>query len=259
MRVRCARSRKRWPTTVNAATKRIGQRGRNRARHAAELGQAASDRSWAGARDDHGRRRADQDFGAGEPRAATAQGKWSHQLSINIAPRGAQLRREESRCRLQDRVRPTQFTDLTFQLGDPDRRIGGRPQPGTGINLGLGHPTAQGLRIDPQLPPDPGAGTLAAGRAGPGIEHQPDRPLPQLIGVLRSFHWIPLITSRRSRHCRPRPPTGSAPAASGGRARLQRREGNTARSAPRRHRSARHCPPTRHDGPHHVDRLQDTA
>ncbi|GAP60664.1 hypothetical protein AHiyo1_42360 [Arthrobacter sp. Hiyo1] len=86
----------------------------------------------------------------------------SHRPSTHTAPRGAQLRREENRRLAKDRVRPPQLTDLTLELGEPDRVIARGPGPQPLVDLGPAHPGPQRFRIDPELLSDP------AVRARPG-------------------------------------------------------------------------------------------
>src|SRR5664280_2786599 len=69
---------------------------------------------------------------------------------------------------------------------------GGRPGTTTaeaaGVDLGLGHPTAQRLRVDPQLLTDPPARAGTRRRVLPGVQRHPDRPLPQFLRVLPRCH-----------------------------------------------------------------------
>jgi hypothetical protein len=54
------------------------------------------------------------------------------------------------------------------------------------VDLGLGHPVAQRLGIDPQLLTDPPQSPRPGRRVTPGVDCQPDRPLPKLIGATSS-------------------------------------------------------------------------
>src|SRR6476646_12078030 len=57
-----------------------------------------------------------------------------------------ELGREESRCRLQNRVGPSQFSVLAFQPFEVSGFLGRRPRTRTGIDLPLAHPLAHRLR-----------------------------------------------------------------------------------------------------------------
>jgi hypothetical protein len=86
-----------------------------------------------------------------------------------------ELRREESRRRPQDRIRPTQLAVLLLQLSQAGCVGGGRPGSVAGIDLGLGDPVAQGVGVDAELAGDalhrPGAG----GGVAAGLDRHPDR------------------------------------------------------------------------------------
>ena len=80
-------------------------------------------------------------------------GTVSHPPSINSAPRGAQLRREESRRALEDRVGTAKLPHLSFQLGQPLGVTGHGTRPVTAVDLGLGHPVPQRSRLIPYCCP----------------------------------------------------------------------------------------------------------
>src|SRR5699024_3966257 len=79
----------------------------------------------------------------------------THACTGRCTPRSTlwavELRREKSRGRPQDRVRPAQLTHFLLQL-DQALGLAGRG-PGTVplVNLGLHDPIPQSLRIDPEL------------------------------------------------------------------------------------------------------------
>jgi hypothetical protein len=107
-----------------------------------------------------------------------------HHLSINIAPRGAQLGREERRRSLQDVVRPLQLGDLLLQRLELGGFLRRGPGPGTGVDLRLTHPVPQRLRPDVELRAD------RADRRGLGLvlitslQDQTHGPLLELLRIL---------------------------------------------------------------------------
>src|SRR5207245_2162814 len=97
----------------------------------------------------------------------------------------AELGREKSARRAQDRVDPAQLSVLPRQRPDP-RRIRRRgPRPQAPVDLRLLSPAAQRVGFDPQL-----AAHLPAGGRHAGVlvldqvQHQPDRPVTQLVRIL---------------------------------------------------------------------------
>ena len=68
-----------------------------------------------------------------------------------ISAAAVELRREESRGRLQDLVGAAQLPDLALQLGDPLALVGGHARPRPAVDLGLADPLAQRLRGHPEL------------------------------------------------------------------------------------------------------------
>ena len=67
---------------------------------------------------------------------------------------------------------------------DPLRVRAGRPRPHTLVDLGALDPRPQRLSVDTQLPSDPHDRAQLRRRITTRIDHHPDRPIPQLIGVL---------------------------------------------------------------------------
>src|SRR5450759_4458824 len=94
----------------------------------------------------------------------------------------------ENRCRQQDRVCSAQLSNLPLELAEPGGLGRRRAWPAAGIDLGLGHPTAQHLRVDPQLLTDPPARAGTRRRVLTGVQRHPDRPLPQFLRVLPRCH-----------------------------------------------------------------------
>lgn len=70
----------------------------------------------------------------------------SHHPSTHTAPRGAQLRREESRRRLQDRVGAAKLADLPFQRRDPGPVTSRHTRRLTVIHQRLLHPSSAKCR-----------------------------------------------------------------------------------------------------------------
>src|SRR3954454_21224389 len=97
-----------------------------------------------------------------------------------------ELRREESRGRLEDLVGPAQLRVLLLQRLQLLRLRGRRPGPDTGVHLRLPHPLAQRLRSrDPQLRRDRPNRLVLRGIVLTVLPHQRDRALTQLRRVLR--------------------------------------------------------------------------
>src|SRR4051812_12450062 len=97
-----------------------------------------------------------------------------------------ELRREESRGRLEDLVGPTQLRVLLLQRLQLLRLRGRRPRPDTGVHLRLPHPLAQRLGSrDPQLCGDRSDRLVLRGIVLTVLPHQRDRALTQLRRVLR--------------------------------------------------------------------------
>src|SRR5262245_26925559 len=91
-----------------------------------------------------------------------------------------ELRREESRRRPQDRVRPAQLTHLALQLADPGTVKRRRPRPFASIDLRGPDPLAQRLRADRQLVGDPGNHPELLALLLDRLQDQTHRPLLQL-------------------------------------------------------------------------------
>src|SRR5581483_4993789 len=91
-----------------------------------------------------------------------------------------ELRREESRRRLQDRVRPTQLPHLLLERLDPFRLRRGRPRAQPIVDIGLANPEPH--RLDPvaELASDPLDRPMLRPQLGPQLADQPDR-----LGLLR--------------------------------------------------------------------------
>src|SRR3954463_16258838 len=89
-----------------------------------------------------------------------------------------ELRREESRGRLEDLVGPAQLRVLLLQRLQLLRLRGRRPLPDTGVYLRLPHPLAQRLRSrDPQLRRDRPDRLVLRGIVLTVLPHQRDRAL----------------------------------------------------------------------------------
>ncbi len=95
----------------------------------------------------------------------------SHHLSNHTAPRGAQLRREESRRRRQDRIRPAELPVLPLQLGQLVRVAARGPGPAARIDLGLTDPATQRLGVDAELLTDPTGRSEPRRRVLAGVRH----------------------------------------------------------------------------------------
>ncbi|NYI47777.1 hypothetical protein BJ993_004923 [Nocardioides aromaticivorans] len=86
--------------------------------------------------------------------------------------------------RLQNVVGSPQLLDLALQLGDPPC-LGRRGAPAfAGVDLGLGDPVAQRLRVDPQLITYPTQSPGPRRRITSQIDCHLDRSLPKLLGIL---------------------------------------------------------------------------
>src|SRR3954469_10079917 len=123
-----------------------------------------------------------------------------------------ELRREESRGRLEDLVGPAQLRVLLLQRLQLLRLRGRRPGPDTGVHLRLPHPLAQRLRSrDPQLRRDRPNRLVLRGIVLTVLPHQRDRALTQLRRVLRGtcHETSSFQTNEVSRH------PGAAQVASG--------------------------------------------
>ncbi|MGW3892496.1 pentapeptide repeat-containing protein [Micromonospora chokoriensis] len=97
------------------------------------------------------------------------------------ALRGAQLRREETRRGLQDLVGPPQLTHFPFEGSEVFHVAASGARPVTDVGLGLLHPRAQRLRMNPELTNDP---PDRADRVSAGLDRQPGGTLTQVVGVL---------------------------------------------------------------------------
>jgi hypothetical protein len=108
-------------------------------------------------------------------------------------------------------VHPAQLSVLPLQRPDPRRIRRRRPRPQATVDLRLLGPAAQRVRLDPQL-----AAHLPASRRHAGVlildqvQHQPDRPVTQLVRILPccshrpTLPWIGSLHKTRgdSRHQR---------------------------------------------------------
>src|SRR5918995_2328277 len=98
-----------------------------------------------------------------------------------------ELRREESRRRFQDRVRPAQLAHLPLQLRDPGllRRV--HPGRLPLLDPGLLDPVPQRVGVDPQLLTDTPAGGVdrqALTVLVDQVAHEANRTRPNLVGIL---------------------------------------------------------------------------
>src|SRR5215207_8259191 len=117
----------------------------------------------------------------------------SHQVKLGASPCHAgqrssagsavELRREESRRGLQDLVGPPQLAVLALQRLEPLALVTGQPRAEAVIGLSPADPLAQRLSGDPKLVRDGGDHRPLGGVLVLVLEHQPDGPLPQLLGI----------------------------------------------------------------------------
>src|SRR6266536_2941197 len=119
--------------------------------------------------------------------------------AITVVSGGPALRRKSARG-AQDRVRAAELGVFPFQLPDPGRIRAGQPAPLPGIHLGLLHPAAQRVAVDSQLLTDAPARRRDVTRLLLDIEHETDRPLPQLIRILPWCWHDSILRSVRSLH-----------------------------------------------------------
>src|SRR4029453_1424152 len=94
-----------------------------------------------------------------------------------------ELRPKESRRGLQDLIRATQLADLALQGLEPLTLLGGQPWPRARIGLRPADPLAQRLSRDAELVVDGADPRPLRGMLILVLEHQPDGPLPQLLGI----------------------------------------------------------------------------
>src|SRR5699024_11292643 len=106
-----------------------------------------------------------------------------YRRSLSSGVWAVELRREESRRGLQDRVGPPQLSHLTLQLSKALGLVGAGTGAISGVDLGLDHPVAQGLAVDAQLIAHTCDGTAAAGRVPAGVHGHAGSAFTQLIGV----------------------------------------------------------------------------
>src|SRR5690242_8183213 len=97
---------------------------------------------------------------------------------------GGPAPRRKSARRAQDRIGAAEFGVFPFQLADPRRVPARGPWSLPGIDLGPLHPAAERVAVDSQLPADPPARRRGIARLLLDVEHEADRPLPQLIWIL---------------------------------------------------------------------------
>ncbi len=97
-----------------------------------------------------------------------------------------ELPREETRRRQQNLVRSFQLINLTAQLLDLGDLRRGLPRPSTGVNLGLLSPGPQRVRVHPNPWTNPVNGLIQRQTLLllPGLEHETDRSIPQLLRIL---------------------------------------------------------------------------
>ncbi|MPZ47916.1 MAG: hypothetical protein GEU75_01130 [Dehalococcoidia bacterium] len=101
---------------------------------------------------------------------------------------------EKSGSRLEDLVRPAQLAVLAFQLAKPLPLVRRQARPAAGIDLSPSHPLAQRLRRHAALAGDrldrrPLRGVLAR-----VLQHQANRPLPDLYWIPRSLCHAPILS-----------------------------------------------------------------
>jgi hypothetical protein len=110
---------------------------------------------------------------------------------------------EKHRRGLENLVGPAQLAVLTLKRLQPLALVGRQPVvAGAGIDLGLAHPQAQRFLVDTEIARDMRDRALR-------LEHQPDRALAQLIGVLLgTWHRRDLLLSPEQ-NLVSRPPSNS--------------------------------------------------
>src|SRR6266516_6201754 len=112
----------------------------------------------------------------------------------------AQLGREKSTRGAQDRVGAAELGVFPFQLADPGRIRGRGPRPLARVDLGPLHPAAERVAADSQLLTDAPARRRGVARLFLDVEHEADRPLPQLIRILPWCWHDSILRSVRSLH-----------------------------------------------------------
>ncbi len=85
----------------------------------------------------------------------------------------------EGRRGPQDFIRPPQVAVLPLEFGDPTCLVAGDARPVAFVDLGLLHPVAQRLGIDPELLTDPPQRFRPSRRVPPQVDRQPDRLAPE--------------------------------------------------------------------------------
>src|SRR5664280_1105665 len=111
-----------------------------------------------------------------------------------------ELRREESRCQLQDLIRPAQLPILRTKLPHFRRFHTRRPRPSARVHLRLSHPVVDGLRRpDPKFRRHRLNGRPLRSMLRPNLRHHPNSTVPQLLRVApRSSRHDPILPKRRS-------------------------------------------------------------
>src|SRR5664280_2232328 len=111
-----------------------------------------------------------------------------------------ELRREESRCQLQDLIRPAQLPILRTKLPHFRGFHTRRPRPSARVHLRLSHPVVDGLRRpDPKFRRHRLNGRPLRSMLRPNLRHHPNSTVPQLLRVApRSSRHDPILPKRRS-------------------------------------------------------------
>src|SRR5664280_9987 len=111
-----------------------------------------------------------------------------------------ELRREESRCQLQDLIRPAQLPILRTKLPHFRGFHTRRPRPSARVHLRLSHPVVDGLRRpDPKFRRHRLNGRPLRSMLRPNLRHHPNSTVPQLLRVApRSSRHDPVLPKRRS-------------------------------------------------------------
>ena len=101
-----------------------------------------------------------------------------------------ELRREESRRRLQDLVRPAELTHFSLEIVDAPLLLTRDARADTSVDLRPVDPVAQGVFVDAELLTYPGQRTARGQRVSPQIHHHAHGTLTQLVRVLPwCSHW----------------------------------------------------------------------
>src|SRR5664279_970614 len=111
-----------------------------------------------------------------------------------------ELRREESRCQLQDLIRPAQLPILRTKFPHFRRFHTRRPRPRASVHFRLSHPVVDGLRrTDPKFRRHRLNGRPLRSMLRPNLRHHPNSTVPQLLRVApRSSRHDPILPKRRS-------------------------------------------------------------